>query len=38
MSNANLDRAKRGKKDEFYTQLADIERELNHEYRAFLVA
>lgn len=38
MSNANINRAKRGKKDEFYTQLADIERELNHdEYRAFLV-
>ena len=36
MSNANLNRAARAKKDEFYTQLSDIERELERdEYRAF---
>ena len=36
MRKANLDKAKAAKKDEFYTQLPDIERELNHEeYRAF---
>jgi hypothetical protein len=28
--NANLHKAKEGKKDEFYTQLSDIERELKH--------
>ena len=28
--NRNLNQAKRGKKDEFYTQLADIENELRH--------
>ena len=28
--NANLNKAKEGKKDEFYTQLSDIERELKH--------
>ncbi|MGB2164800.1 MAG: adenine-specific methyltransferase EcoRI family protein, partial [Flavobacteriaceae bacterium] len=32
-SNRNLHRAKNAKKDEFYTQLADIENELRH-YRA----
>ena len=30
MANANLTQAKRAKKDEFYTQLCDIERELSH--------
>lgn len=30
MGNRNLNAAKRAKKDEFYTQLADIERELQH--------
>ena len=30
MKNANLMAAKRGKKDEFYTQLGDIENELRH--------
>ncbi len=36
MSNANLNRAARAKADEFYTQLSDIERELERdEYRAF---
>ena len=30
MANATLNRAKTAKKDEFYTQLADIERELYH--------
>ena len=30
MANANLTQAKRAKKDEFYTQLSDIERELSH--------
>lgn len=33
--NANLRRANKAKNDEFYTQLADIERELSH-YRDFL--
>ena len=34
--NSNLTAAARAKKDEFYTQLEDIERELNHEeYRQF---
>ena len=34
--NSNLAAAARAKKDEFYTQLEDIERELNHEdYRKF---
>ena len=32
-SNSTLHRAKRQKKDEFYTQLSDIERELKH-YKA----
>lgn len=34
MSNGNLTQAKRAKNDEFYTQLADIEREMNayHDY------
>lgn len=30
MANANLTQAKKAKKDEFYTQLSDIERELSH--------
>ena len=30
MANKNLDNAKRQKKDEFYTQLTDIEREMNN--------
>ena len=30
MGNDKLQNAKRGKKDEFYTQLADIEREMRH--------
>lgn len=30
MSNTNLHGAKRAKNDEFYTQLADIEKELAH--------
>jgi len=30
MANSNLHQAKRAKKDEFYTQLSDIEKELNH--------
>lgn len=30
MANRNLNAAKRAKKDEFYTQLPDIERELQH--------
>ena len=30
MANKNLNTAKIAKKDEFYTQLADIERELQH--------
>ena len=30
MANANLTQAKKNKKDEFYTQLSDIERELSH--------
>ena len=29
-SNENLHAAQRNRKDEFYTQLSDIERELNH--------
>lgn len=38
MSNANLIRAARAKKDEFYTQIEDIRRELDREeYRAFFV-
>lgn len=30
MANRNLHRAKKQKKDEFYTQLSDIEKELKH--------
>ena len=30
MANKNLNAAKVAKKDEFYTQLSDIERELQH--------
>ena len=30
MTNLSLAQAKRGKKDEFYTQLRDIENELRH--------
>ena len=29
-TNANLKKAKKSKKDDFYTQLADIEKELKH--------
>ena len=32
---AQLDKAKRQKKDEFYTQLTDIERELQHYWQHF---
>ena len=35
MANKNLHKAKTGKKDEFYTQLADIERELMHYKKHF---
>ena len=35
MANKNLNAAKRAKKDEFYTQLADIERELQHYWPHF---
>lgn len=35
MANKNLHKAKKNKKDEFYTQLSDIERELKH-YRKHL--
>ena len=35
MANDNLKQAKRNKKDEFYTQLCDIENELKH-YKSFL--
>ena len=35
MPNKNLNAAKRAKKDEFYTQLADIERELQHYWPHF---
>lgn len=35
MANKNLNAAKAAKKDEFYTQLADIERELQHYWRHF---
>lgn len=35
MANRNLNAAKRAKKDEFYTQLADIERELHHYWPHF---
>ena len=34
--NANLRQAKNSKKDEFYTQLPDIERELKHYRKHFL--
>ena len=30
MANTNLSNAKKAKNDEFYTQLSDIENELNH--------
>ena len=33
--NSNLNKAKSGKKDEFYTQLSDIERELRHYKKHF---
>lgn len=36
MANKNLNAAKNAKKDEFYTQLPDIERELRHYSRHFL--
>lgn len=35
MANRNLNAAKRAKKDEFYTQLPDIERELHHYWPHF---
>ena len=35
MANKNLHQAKTGKKDEFYTQLSDIERELKHYKKHF---
>lgn len=35
MANKNLNYAKRAKKDEFYTQLSDIERELQHYWQHF---
>ena len=35
MANKNLNAAKRAKKDEFYTQLSDIERELQHYWPHF---
>lgn len=35
MANANLTQAKKAKKDEFYTQLSDIERELSHYKKHF---
>jgi len=35
MRNTNLTQAKKNKKDEFYTQLTDIERELNHYKKHF---
>ena len=34
-NNKNLHEAHRAKKDEFYTQLSDIEKELNHYTRHF---
>ena len=33
--NRNLQNAKKAKKDEFYTQLSDIERELKHYKKHF---
>lgn len=35
MANKNLNAAKQAKKDEFYTQMSDIERELRHYWRHF---
>lgn len=35
MANKNLNAAKTAKKDEFYTQLVDIERELQHYWLHF---
>lgn len=35
MANKNLNAAKTAKKDEFYTQLTDIERELQHYWSHF---
>lgn len=35
MANKNLNAAKVAKKDEFYTQLSDIERELQHYWQHF---
>lgn len=35
MANRNLDAAKRAKEDEFYTQMSDIERELQHYWPHF---
>ena len=35
MANKNLNAAKTAKKDEFYTQMSDIERELQHYWAHF---
>lgn len=35
MANKNLNAAKTAKKDEFYTQLTDIEREMQHYWKHF---
>ncbi len=35
MANKNLNAAKTAKKDEFYTQMTDIERELQHYWQHF---
>jgi len=35
MANKNLNAAKTAKKDEFYTQMSDIERELQHYWQHF---
>ena len=35
VANINLSKAKKNKKDEFYTQLTDIEKELKHYKRNF---
>lgn len=38
MANKNLHKAKNFKKDEFYTQLSDIERELKHYKKHFKIS
>ena len=38
MANKNLNAAKTEMKDEFYTQMSDIERELQHYWQHFLLA